>query len=109
MRTYSIRHKETNRYIHGIHFALPPKKNGEPRKTGKREYQIIFKDSVNYLTIARLTYMVESLKKNIVDLDFDDYELQAFEYSPVKPSMKLSTVVRRIEERAIMRKLRSGQ
>jgi len=106
---YKIKNKETGLYFRKWAWVRPLTKSGKisKRSIGTLTAQFGDFDNTDYFDIHRLNMLIkESIENNIPDI-FDNCEVLAYTLQPVRTTVRLETVRRRLEANAIMAKLKA--
>ena len=108
MRRYKIRQISTGLFFYYFSYQRPFRKNGRNRKTtGPGILIACFSKDVDVSCIEHLNSYVRLAIFHQVENFFVDTEIIAYEYQPIRTTMKMKTVQNRWEQKIIMEKLKA--
>ena len=107
-RRYRIRNKTTGLFYVDWEYDRGLTKAGKPRKTGAPVGRLAcFRAVSPYTTLEWLNNTIENAIRFQIKGMFEDTEIVAYEYKPVKTTLKMDTVKNRHEAKVIMEKLKA--
>lgn len=103
MRFYRLKHKETGEICTGIRYSAK----------GPCHWKIEWKvaDKSEFIPISRLNHLIEDIYRHKLNAELDNMILENAErvYTIIPGTVRLKTVRDRLEQKAIIYKLKYGQ
>lgn len=101
MRYYSIKHKPSGTFIRGMQWQ-------KIKRGMTNNYKIVFQPGPNYEDINSINYKINTIIENKLQAILDECEIETYEkkYISIKSSIKMTTVRNRLEQKALVRKLK---
>lgn len=109
MSLYKIQNSNTKLFFSRFAYFRGYTKAGKPRKTGPGTQVPLFTEynRAQFLDIDGLNRVVRFAILNGSEVFFEDTEIIAYQYAPVKTTLRMKTVRNRHEGKIIMEKLRA--
>ncbi len=116
-RVYTLKNKTTGLFLWGASYRKPYKGEDTSGKRGpkKAAYYLDYLDNPNYTSADQISWLIERMMNQGFSTEVDNLDLEAFDIPeplpliPVKSTMKIPTIKKRIEAKQIMRKLKAGR
>jgi len=106
MRFYRLKHKETGKICTGIKYSL-----FKVLKKSPLEIDWKVADNSGFIPIGRLNSIIEDIYRHNLSAELDNMILENAErtYTIIPGTVRLKTIRNRLEQKAIINKLKYGQ